>query len=221
MKYAEIADEPKWNDYYNSNNFTDAQNATLKDIRETFRHFHNDSELSDELLNSYFSISTNLTTNNSTEKNDHDNEAKWNYLETIAIEYNPEECYIYHTDSEKELNQILMYAIEYKSIKEYQIKLNDEIQTAIKQMTDIIFNIRNLGLNLETYKTTADLIYCFKEFLKPDDERIIFQHYFLRGQMFIDEMEKFLCLFEDYILRIKEMQIKVEHMRTVEGANFA
>lgn len=67
---------------------------------------------------------------------------------------------------------------------------------------------------------STDLIYTLKDFWKSNNENIVFQRYFLRSQKYADEMEKFLCLFEDYILHIKEIQIKVEHFRTAEGIVF-
>ena len=203
VKYAAIADEEEWENYYEGCFFSDEQISILQQKRDEFHHFQNGE------VNSTIVKGENI-----------EDDGKWEYLCANADSGDTEEEFIDAEDTKENIRKMVngLYSFTYEH--NYQMKLNEEIQTAKKQMSEIVSVLRQKGLNIVTYKLSTDLIYTLKDFLKSEDDNIIFQRYFLRAQLYADEMEKFLCLFEDYILHVKEIQIKVEHFRTAEGIVF-
>lgn len=210
VKYALIADDQEWETYYSGCVFTDEQNIILQNKREEYHHFQN-RNINEEIDNEVPSEGSTV------------GETKWEYLCSIADDSDSDNINFMNIGEVKEnIKKLVSKTRYYEYVYEdkYQVDHNEEIQTAKCQMAEIVADLRHKRLNITTYKMSTDLIYTLKDFLKSSDENIVFQRYFLRSQLYADELEKFLCLFEDYILHIKQIQIKVEHFRTAEGIVF-
>lgn len=208
VKYAAIAEDQEWEDYYgrfryNDEMFSDEQISLLQEKRDEFHHFQNGD------------ANSTIVKRESIE-----DEEKWEYLYKNVEINDTDDEFIDAEDQKENIKKMVEDPYSYTYEHYYQMKLDDEIQTAKEQMSEIVSDLRQKGLNIATYKMSTDLIYTLKDFLKSADDNIIFQRYFLRTQIYADEMEKFLCLFEDYILHVKEIQIKIEHFRTAEGIIF-
>ena len=102
-------------------------------------------------------------------------------------------------------------------LREKRLCEDEEISKAIKSMKQIIDNIYEKGLNIVTFKYSNDIVRYIRDYIENMDQSVVFRSYILKDQIWANELEDFLSLFQEYVTKIRGVNISFEQRKTDIG----
>lgn len=102
-------------------------------------------------------------------------------------------------------------------LKKRKIEEDTEINKAIKEMNNIVGMIEELELNVQPFRFNSDIIEIVRTFFYEQHTFSLYKKYIYKDQMLSQELEKFLGLFQEYIKRVKKLNIIFEEKKTQFG----
>lgn len=102
-------------------------------------------------------------------------------------------------------------------LREKHICEDEEIKKACDSMQELIQKIYSSELNVLTYKYSNDIVRFIRDFIENKDESVVFRSYILKDRIWANELESFLSLFQEYVTKIRGVNISFEQRKTDIG----
>ena len=94
---------------------------------------------------------------------------------------------------------------------------DQKIAEACAAMNEIVSNINSGKINLWSYKYSNEIVVKIREFFENENSNVVFRSYILKDRIWANELDSFLNLFQEYITRIRGVNISFEQRRTDIG----
>ncbi len=131
-------------------------------------------------------------------------------------------------DYDREVERLCLFDIERKNkpdetlffeywLKKFIVERNTDIQNAVNDMTIAVEQIKARNLNIVPYLHSIELVSAIRDFFSETESETVYTRYIYKDQLFAFELERFLTLFQDYITKVKGVNIVFEEKRTEIG----
>lgn len=121
-------------------------------------------------------------------------------------------------ESQKRLQQTLDDKLFYTLLRLFGLEISGEaLFPYIRDMKTFMQEIKDIeGLNVVPYESEEDFQSYVDSYL-GESRHIIFQNYILHDKLYADEFDKFLTMFQEYMAKIRKIDIKFEKEQTERG----
>ena len=102
-------------------------------------------------------------------------------------------------------------------LKEKRYEEDKEIALAIERMRELITHLFEQELNVYSFKYSNDIVLNLRDFLDNEESGIVFRSYILKDQIYAHELDKLLSLFQEYITKIRGVDVAFELRKTDIG----
>lgn len=102
-------------------------------------------------------------------------------------------------------------------LKEKRFNEDQEIQKAQKNIKELIEDLYTMQLNILVYKFSNDIVRYIREFIESENQSVVFRSYILKDRIWENELESFLSLFQEYVVKIKGVNLSFEQRKTDIG----
>ena len=102
-------------------------------------------------------------------------------------------------------------------LKEKHLCEDKEIRKAINSMNEIIEKIYEMKFNIITYKYSNDIVRYIRDYIENEGKSVVFRSYILKDQIWANELDDFLSLFQEYVIKIRGVDISFVQRKTDIG----
>lgn len=108
--------------------------------------------------------------------------------------------------------------VHFKKYLRQKLYCEDEkIAEACAAMNEIITNLNNDKVRLWPYKFSNEIVIRIRDFFENENGDVVFRRYILKDILCANELDNFLSLFQEYITRVRGVDISFEQRRTDIG----
>lgn len=98
-----------------------------------------------------------------------------------------------------------------------EIKFTTIIEETLKKMEELVEYITAAGLNFIPYKYNIEIVNSIREYFFNENQSTVYKQYIFKDHIWASEFEKLLVLFQEYISKVKQIEIYFTEIKTDKG----